>query len=503
MRFNSSLPSRKSTNNLAFLALRHIIEFQGATTELAYTVALMLPQRLEDPLPTPKEELTVKRLENLMPAEPGRRYEIADTHVKGLRVRVGDAAVESGDRRRKGKAAQISYVLLARYKPSANPTRRTLGSFPEMTLADARQKAVAWKSLIRTGVDPAEETERIRIEAERARQNKRTLSDVLDQYEREKLAALRRGKATRRALDGQCGLLVEFKERDPSSILRFEIRAALRKRAALSPISANRQLAYASAFFNWCVVEEIVSENPARSIPKPTREIARDRHHSVEELAEIWAACEDLGYPFGPLTRLLIVLPMRREELAAMPVVELDLGDDDATDGVWTLPAGRTKRANALRVPLPPLARSIIKNAIADVGRPNTSGFVFSTTGETSVSGFAKAKRKLDRLITEARIKAAKEMGGEAEPMAHWAFHDLRTTFTTLACDELNVDAAVADRVLNHVASATTSKIMRVYNKSELFEPRRQALLAWEAFIRTEVIGEHDYRVVPMGLRRA
>lgn len=440
---------------------------------------------------TPKEELTAKRLENLMPAEVGQRYEIADTHVKGLRVRVGDAAVESGDRRRKGKAAQISYVLLARYKPGANPTRRTLGSFPEMALADARQKAVAWKALIRTGVDPADEAERVRVEAERARQSRRTLSDVLDQYEREKLATLRRGDATRRALDGSCGLLVDFKEREPSSILRSEIRAALRKRAALSPISANRQLAYASAFFNWCVVEEIVPDNPARSIPKPAQETARDRHHSVDELAEIWTASESLGYPFGPLTRLLIVLPMRREELAAIPIAELDLGDDDDTEGVWTLPAERTKRANALRVPLPPIARSIIKEAISDLGRPKKSAFVFSTTGETSVSGFAKAKRRLDRLIAEARAKVAEKAGIEPQPMPHWTFHDLRTTFTTLACEELNVDAAVADRILNHVASATTSKIMRVYNKSELFEPRRQALGAWEAFVRAEVISRN------------
>lgn len=454
-------------------------------------------------MPTLKEELTVKRLENLMPAEKGQRYEISDTHVKGLRVRVGDAAVESGDRRRQGRAAHISFVLLARFKPGASPTRRSLGTFPELSLADARDKAIHWKALIRKGIDPAEEAERIRIEAERVRQTRRTLSDVLDQYQRERLSNLRRGDATRRALDGKCGLLTDFKERDPSSIQRIEIRSALRKRASLSPISANRQLAYASAFFNWCVREEIVPENPARSISKPANETPRDRHHSVGELAEIWVATGKLGYPFGPLIRLLVVLPMRREELAAMPIAELDLGNDDAIEGIWTLPADRTKRANALRVPLSSLASSIIQNAIADKGRPKNSSFVFSTTGETSVSGFAKAKRRLDKLITQARAKEAKGSGIDPEPMPHWTFHDLRTTFTTLACEKLNIDAAVADRILNHVASATTSKIMRVYNRSEMFEPRRQALQAWGAFVRAEVIGERNEVVVAIGGRRA
>jgi hypothetical protein len=55
-----------------------------------------------------------------------------------------------------------------------------------------------------------------------------------------------------------------------------------------------------------------------------------------------------------------------------------------------------------------------------------------------------------------------------------------------LACEILEADIAVVDRILNHVATATTSKIMRVYNKSELFEPRRRVLRAWAALIEAE-----------------
>lgn len=58
---------------------------------------------------------------------------------------------------------------------------------------------------------------------------------------------------------------------------------------------------------------------------------------------------------------------MRREELAAMPITELQLGSDELPcDAVWTLPSERTKIANALRVPLSKQARAIIKMAIAD-----------------------------------------------------------------------------------------------------------------------------------------
>ncbi|WP_166037888.1 integrase family protein [Sphingosinicella sp. YJ22] len=460
---------------------------------------------------TAKVELTKLKLDNLLPAAPRERYEVADTHVSGLRVRVGDAVVESGKYR--GKAAQISFVLLARFpsKPNASPTRRTLGrysrEFPQLTLEAARRKAVEWKAMVAAGKDPAVEAARERAAADEAlraaevaARSRCTVRQALDRYESEHLHKLRRGKSTRRALDGRSGLLLPFADQDLKCITRQDLAEQVRVRAKLSPISANRQLAYANAFFNWCADEELLDGNPAVRIKKPSKERARDRYHSLEELGEIWKATETLGYPFSHLYRLLIALPMRREELAGLLVAELVLGTDEDPEAVWTLPAARTKRANALRVPLAPLGRSIIIEALKHPDRPSDSAYVFTTKGTSPVSGFAKAKRRLDRAITKARSEAAARGEGDeavqVESMPHWVVHDLRTTFNTHACEQLGVDAAVADRILNHVATATTSKIMRVYNRSELFEQRRNALSAWESLLRTKVVGGMPDNVV-------
>ena len=179
-----------------------------------------------------------------------------------------------------------------------------------------------------------------------------------------------------------------------------------------------------------------------------------------------------------------------------MPLDELNLGDDAAPDqGLWLLPADRTKRANALRIPLPPLARSIIIEAIRHEDRPKDSRLVFTTTGDTPVSGFAKAKRRLDTVIAQARAERVVEAGDDPEAcamMPPWTVHDLRTTFNTHACEILDVPPHVADRILNHVATATRSKVMRVYNKSELFEPRRQALIAWADLLLARVVEEPE-----------
>ncbi len=98
--------------------------------------------------------------------------------------------------------------------------------------------------------------------------NRSTLTDALDLYDRLVLSQHRRGAQTRRALDGRSGLLTPLKSRKPASINRDEVSEQVRKRARVAPISANRQLAYASAFFNWCVEEGYIEIKSGKGDPQ-------------------------------------------------------------------------------------------------------------------------------------------------------------------------------------------------------------------------------------------
>jgi integrase len=421
---------------------------------------------------------SVEAFVNRARSTKGKQIELIDNRESGLRIRAGERGA--------------TWLLCVRLR-NGKRTRVKLGSWPGMTIANARKMAQDQKNEVVKGLDPNAAKRQALEAAAQIAASRRSLLEVLNQYERVKLVQLRRGAAVRRALDGRRGLLRAMVNREPASITRSELAQAVRDHAATAPIAANRSLAYAKAFFNWCVDEEIIETNPAARVKRPAKERQRDRYHTLVELSEIWQATLKLGYPFGPLYRLLIILPMRRDEVAAMPLAELDLGSDsDAANAVWTLPAARTKLANALRVPLSPLARSIILEAFADPARPSSSPYIFSMTGDTPVSGFAKAKRRLDGAIEQSRAAMAHQAGLLISPMQHWTVHDLRTTFNTHACELLGVDIAVADRILNHMASATTSKVMRVYNKSELFEPRKVALCNWAALIETKCIRRQE-----------
>ena len=85
-----------------------------------------------------KRNLTDRTLKALKPAAAGKLCDIMDSVVPGFGVRVSD----SGRR---------TFMLVARYPGSPNPTRRAIGVYGAITLADARQTAQDWLKLIKAG----------------------------------------------------------------------------------------------------------------------------------------------------------------------------------------------------------------------------------------------------------------------------------------------------------------------------------------------------------------
>jgi hypothetical protein len=107
--------------------------------------------------------------------------------------------------------------------------------------------------------------------------------------------------------------------------------------------------------------------------------------------------------------------------------------------------------------------------------------YVFTTTGTTSISGFSRAKQKLDDLMGIVTDPAADGY----DPAKQWRVHDLRRTITsTLA--ELGVSTDVADRLLNHV-SGSRSGVKGVHQRYEFLSERKRAIETW---------GKHVQRLV-------
>jgi integrase len=376
-------------------------------------------------------------------AAPNRRVctEFVDAIEPGLLLRVS--------------AGRARWSFRARVAGDSR-LRIPLGAWPDISIARARELVATLKVTL----EPvAEETMAL------------TVAKLLERYDARRLSQLRKGKVILRAISVA---LAPVRNRAPSELSRREISEIVDGMADRAPIHANRVLAYLKAFFGWAVGRGYLDANPAAGISKPTREVTRDRTPTLDEVAEIWNAAGELGYPFGPLVRLLILTASRRDEVGAMRVDEVDLAKDGEA-GCWTLPANRSKNGRSIRMPLAPLAQKTLHEALT--ARCGEGLFVFSTTGLTPVSGWSRAKRRLDTVIEADRKRR------ELASMAPWRFHDLRRAFATAACDLLQVDPAVADRCLNHVGAATTSTVSRIYARNEMFAQRRDALWRWAELV--------------------
>jgi len=246
-----------------------------------------------------------------------------------------------------------------------------------------------------------------------------------------------------------------------------------------APIHANRTLAYIKSFFSWALSRGYLEINPVAAMAKPVREVARDRTPDLFELVEIWNATGLLAYPFGHAVRLLILTAGRRDEVAAMRVREVEFGLNG--DLCWTLPADRSKNGRSIRTALSASARTVLEEALG--ARPTNSPFVFTTNGTSPISGWSKAKSRLDALIAQNRSNS----GIKVDAMPPWRIHDLRRSFATLACDILMIDPAVADRCLNHIGASSTSTISRVYGRNEMFDQRKDALNRWAALLEKSI----------------
>jgi len=268
-------------------------------------------------------------------------------------------------------------------------------------------------------------------------------------------------------------------------------------------IQSNRTLARLRAMFNWAVDERRVAASPAASIKPRTGEVTRDRvlgpdagddAGDNDELRWFWTGCEALGWPFGPLFKLLLLTAQRRDEVGEMRWSEVDLKGRK-----WTLPKERAKNNEAHVVHLSDAAMDILAAAAkqrASIGMLKASDLVFTTTGATGVSGYSRAKERLDA----AMLRAARQPEDGALPVEipSWTLHDLRRTAAT-GMAALNFPPHVVDKILNHT-SGTIRGVARIYNRHLYLKERTAALDAWSAFVM-RLVDESPTNVVPLRAR--
>jgi integrase len=369
------------------------------------------------------------------------------------------------------------YVLQYRMGGRGNATRRyTIGKHGAPWTPDqAPAEGVRLLGLVAAGVDPqAAKSDAAKVETFRA-------AAALF-VERHVTPNVKNAKEVERILSEA---VAAWGPRPVTAVTRRDVIALLDRvvdRGA--PIQANRLLAALRRMFNWFLEGDMVPASPCVNVKPPAAERSRDRVLDDDELRVVWQALADEPYPFGPLTRLLILTAQRRDEVAGMRWEEIDF--DAAT---WTIPATRAKNGQAHEVPLSPPAVEELR------ALPRIGDLVFSTTETTAVSGFGRAKARLDARVTALRAAA----DPPAPPPARWTYHDLRRTAATVMA-RANVPPHVVDRLLNHVTGSIQG-VAAIYNRHGYTDERRVALDAWARRLDQIVTGGGNGVVVPLRRR--
>ena len=262
-----------------------------------------------------------------------------------------------------------------------------------------------------------------------------------------------------------------------------------------SPVGANRTLAVLRRFFAWLIERDVLSKSPCAGLKKPTLERSRDRVLSDDELVLVWRAAERIDFPFGPLVKLLILTGQRLGEVAGMRRAELDLRGKSPS---WTIPAERVKNGREHVVPLSPAACGII----AELPRIGRSDFLFTTNGSSIVSGYSRAKDRIDaamRALTPPDAEGLGKHADDVEAIPHWTFHDLRRTMAS-GMARLGLQLPVIERCLNHV-SGSFAGVAGVYQRHSFADEMRTAFEAWARHVEG-IVGGAPAKIIELRAAR-
>jgi len=400
--------------------------------------------------------LTKLIVEKIVP-EPGRDLFVWDTRVPGFGVRI----YPSGKR---------MYVF--QYRTRGRRQRRVaIGLHGPFTVERARDAAADLYEAVRKGRDPVEE-QKASVERER-----NTIESVIDEFMTRYMAGKARApryiEETRRNFDKH--VLPCWRGRDLRGITRRDVIELLDRIVDEGkPVAANRTLAAIRKLFNWALQRGIIEASPVALVEMPGAERKRERTLAPDEIRTVWAASGELGYPFGHFFRMALATGQRREEVAQMRT-----GDADEGERIWTLSSEMTKAGRAHVVPLSPLALQVLGEAkeaaqqflsAPEGAEPTTC--VFTTRRDRPISGYSKAKARLDGIVAAARSE------GGLPDLEPWTIHDLRRTVGT-GLGKLGISRFIIARVLNHADRTVTG----IYDRYDYLDEKRHALEIWGQYV--------------------
>ena len=425
-------------------------------------------------MPRKARELSALEVKRLKHSGKGRNQTVAVGGVDGLLMQMTPINGRS---------------WLLRCKIGDKRRNLGLGGYPDVTLAQARERARDARDLIWQGIDPVEHRKASRAALLTAQRRGLSFDDAMERYLEGKLQEFENAKHRKQWR----ATLDKYAIPTLGKMLVAEIDVSDVKRT-LEPIwatkteTASRLRGRIEAVLAWATVAGHRSgDNPARwkgnldaILPKPSK-LAKVVHHpalSIDDAASWFSEVQGRDGFAARALEFMAMVAARSGEVRGAVWSEMDL--DTA---VWTIPSERMKARSEHRVPLTNEAVNLLKH----LDRLAGSELVFPAPrgGELSDAALSACMKRIHAAKPDSYLD--RQSGRPAVP------HGLRSTFRDWAAERTEYPREMAEIALAHKVG---SVVERAYRRGDMVEKRRAMMAAWGRFLR----GDAAHKVVSIGV---
>lgn len=329
-----------------------------------------------------------------------------------------------------------------------------LGGAGLVTLAEARDNALAMRKLAREGGDPLAERQVARVTVP-------TFREAAERVHDEHKAGWRNDKHAQQWLNTLVQYAFpELGARPVDAIETPDILKVLSPIWTTKPETARRVRQRMSAVMDWAkAAGHRTGENPVDGVAKGLpKQAERAQHHAAMPYSEVPAFVARLREPGGnEISRLgfefLILTASRTSE-----VLQARWSEVDTDQGLWIVPAARMKAGREHRVPLS--ARCI---AILERTRALAAGSDHVFPGQSIEKPLSNMALLMQLRRWELKVTA----------------HGFRSSFRDWAAEETSYPREIAEMALAHTIS---NKVEAAYRRGDLLDKRRLLMEDWARF---------------------
>ena len=338
-----------------------------------------------------------------------------------------------------------------------------LGSYKLVSLAEARELALANRKVARSGGDPLANT--------RPAKGVPTFEEAAEKVIAIHSEIWKHPEKTKRQWRGclRDHAYTRIGGRSVDQVTTADVMAVLLPLWTRRHATARKLRQRIGAVMKWAVAQGYRTDNPtgdaiAAALPKRANQV---RHMPALPHGEVAGAVEAVKVSSAWVgTKLcfefMVLTAVRPGEARGARWEEIDFGAS-----VWTIPATRMKTTREHRVPL--CARAVeVLNAAARLRKGSTTaqsaGLVFP-----SARGKQLADARLSKLLEQLEIRAVP--------------HGFRSSFRDWASERTNHPREVVEAALAHVVRNQTEA---AYARSDLFDRRRQLMTDWMQYLDSE-----------------